>query len=312
MDRRLFLKTAGATGLGLLAARPASAQHPHVGETCGMGVLIDTTQCIGCRKCEWACNDHNDLPETSLEAFEDKTVFAEMRRPAADRFTVVNKFGTEDAPIWAKVQCMHCHDAACASACIVTAFSRREDGPIIYDEGRCMGCRYCMVACPFQIPAYEWEDPLTPRVRKCTFCFDRLDEGKAPACVTVCPVQCLTFGERGQLLETAHSHIDRHPDRYIDHIYGEHEVGGTAWMYMASVPFSELGLPTLGAAAIPCVTETIQHSVFKNFFPPLALYAFFGQIMWLTRERKPLTTAEIAEYGIDADPPATNDRGGAS
>jgi hypothetical protein len=103
--------------------------------------------------------------------------------------------------------------------------------------------------------------------------------------VDICPVECLTFGRRDELLALAHRRIARHPDRYVDHVYGEHEVGGTCWLYMAGVPFAELGFPELSTAPIPCVTETIQHSVFKNFIPPLAVFAFLGQVMHLTRPR---------------------------
>jgi Fe-S-cluster-containing dehydrogenase component len=282
MDRRSFLRTAGAAGATLLAPGSAAARQATETSPDSVGVLVDTTLCIGCRKCEWACNGANDLPEASIEDFEDKSVFAAMRRPDGSRFTVVNRWGTDKSPIWAKVQCMHCQDPACSSACIVTAFSRREDGAVVYDVSRCLGCRYCMVACPFQVPAYEWLDPLTPRVRKCTFCAERIAEGEKPACVSVCPVECLTYGRREELVELAHGRIEAHPSRYVDHVYGEHEVGGTSWLYLAGVPFADLGFPELGSAPVPNVTETIQHSIFKNFFPPLALYAFLGQIMWLT------------------------------
>ena len=288
MDRRQFIKGLTVAGLSSLPATRALASdsHPHAKDVDAVGVLVDTTLCIGCRKCEWACNQSNNLPAADLETFEDQDVFLKPRRPDAAHYTVVNQYGDDDNPIWAKIQCMHCQDPACSSACIVTAFDRRDDGVVAYDPWRCMGCRYCMVACPFQIPTYEWDNALTPQVRKCTFCLERLDEDKVPACVAMCPMEALTFGKRDQLLALAHRRIARHPETYIDHVYGEHEIGGTSWLYLSSVPFSELGFPELDTAPIPCVTETIQHSVFKNFFPPLALYAFLGQIMWLTRDRK--------------------------
>ncbi len=300
MDRRQFIKSVTAAGLAALPAQAALAEHPHARPVDGVGVLVDTTLCIGCRKCEWACNQANSLPAVNTSSFEDKSVFSVMRRPDATHYTVVNEYGSAEDPIWAKVQCMHCQDPACSSACIVTAFNKRDDGVVAYDPWRCMGCRYCMIACPFQIPAYEWDNALTPQVRKCTFCLERLDTGKLPACVAICPVECLTFGKRRQLLELAHRRIERNPGRYIDHVYGEHEVGGTSWLYLAKVPFSELGFPELGEKPVPCVTETIQHSIFKNFFPPLALYAFLGEIMWLTRRKKSDEAVEPAD-GESAD-----------
>ena len=126
---------------------------------------------------------------------------------------------------------MHCQDPACASACIVGGVDpKRKTGAVHYDASKCIGCRYCMVACPFEIPAYEYHDPVFPRVMKCTFCYERVEkEGKLPGCAQVCPVEAITFGKRSKLLELARERVKRNPGRYIDHIYGEHEVGGTCW-----------------------------------------------------------------------------------
>jgi len=289
--REFFVAAGGALGAltGLSISRRASASTPKLAANPdAYGVLTDLSQCIGCRKCEWACNAANNLPQQSLESFEDKSVFAVARRPDANRFTVVNEFPANGGkPTWVKAQCMHCQDPACASACIVSAFKKQENGAVTYNAWRCMGCRYCMVACPFQIPAYEYENALAPTVRKCTLCFDRIaNEGKAPACVEICPPQCLTFGKRRDLLALAHEKIERHPDRYVDHVYGEHEVGGTSWLYVSHRPFEELGLPNLPQAAPPRLTESIQHGVFKNFFPPAALFTVLGTASWLFRPRE--------------------------
>ena len=293
MKRREFLETAAVAACTIAAIpKPARAESSEVVAPGNpYGVLVDVTVCIGCRKCEWACNQANNLPEQPLSWFEDKSVFEEYRRPDAAHYTVVNQFpGPEgsDKPLWVKVQCMHCNIPSCASACIVSALHKEENGAVTYDASRCIGCRYCMVACPFQIPGYEYDNPLTPKVQKCTFCFDRIStEGGVPACVEICPPQALTFGRRSELLELAHRKIKDEPDHYVDHVYGEHEVGGTSWMYISSVPFEDLKFPKLGTKAPPEWTEPIQHGVFKNFLPPLALYAFLGGIMHLFRpERK--------------------------
>lgn len=294
MDRRDFIKTMGAVGATALAG-PAVAKHAVEAPPDAWGVLVDTTSCIGCRKCEWACNDWNGLNEQPLETFEDKSAFETFRRPEADAYTVVNQApaqsGTKPS-VWTKMQCMHCNDPACSSACLVTAFSKQENGAVIYDPWKCMGCRYCIAACPFQIPAYEYDNALTPEVRKCTFCFDRITEGKAPACVTICPAECLTYGKRDQLLEIAHRKIANHPDRYIDHVYGEHEVGGTSWLYLAGQDFETLGLPVLGEQSPPRITEGIQHGVFKGFIAPVTLYAVLGQIMWLGNRKQSMREDE--------------------
>jgi formate dehydrogenase iron-sulfur subunit len=134
------------------------------------------------------------------------------------------------------------------------------NGAVTYDADKCIGCRYCMVACPFQVPAYEYHDPLTPQVRKCTFCFEYVSQGQLPACAQVCPREVITFGPKKELLRLARWKIRSNPGKYQDHIYGEHEVGGTSWLYLASEPFENIGFPKLEAAPPPELTETIQHA----------------------------------------------------
>jgi Ni/Fe-hydrogenase subunit HybB-like protein/Fe-S-cluster-containing dehydrogenase component len=292
-DRRNFLKWMGAAGCTALTgmATPATAEEKSRNPSPDwMGVLVDTTICIGCRKCEWACNTTHHLPVQPLETFEDKSVFAKKRRPTAGAYTVVNRYTglrKDGNPIDVKVQCFHCNTPACYSSCIVTAYTKQANGAVTYDPSRCMGCRYCMIACPFQIPAYEYNNPLTPRIRKCTFCFERITKPNgAPACVEICPVQCLTFGRREDLIVLARQKIQEHPEVYTDHIYGEHEAGGTSWLYLASVPFDQLGFVKVGTKPVPRLTETIQHGIFRYFIPPLSLYSILGGIMWLTREEE--------------------------
>jgi formate dehydrogenase iron-sulfur subunit len=136
---------------------------------------------------------------------------------------------------------MHCLDPACVSVCPVTALQKTPEGPVIYDETRCIGCRYCMLACPFEIPKYEWDNPL-PKVRKCIMCYEkRIKEGKQPACVAACPTGATKFGDRDDLITEARHRIAQHPDRYVDHIYGVTEAGGTSVLYISPVPFEKLG-----------------------------------------------------------------------
>jgi len=251
------------------------------------GVLVDTTVCIGCRNCERACNGENDLSDKPDSHFADKSVFNERRRPSVESYTVVNPAidtMTADIKSFGKVQCMHCNHPACVSACIVGALTKCQHGAVTYDSWKCIGCRYCMVACPFQIPAYEYKEPLKPRVMKCTFCYDRIHDGKRPACVESCPVEALTFGKRGDLIKLAHSKIKSDPNKYYDHLYGEKEIGGTSWMYLASKDFINYDLPKMAEKKIPSTTESIQHGIFKSFLPPLALYGFLGLVMHSLRE----------------------------
>ncbi len=253
------------------------------------GMLVDTTRCIGCRHCEWACKKQNKLPSAPLEQFGDTSVFAALRRPNATSYTVVNRFpgpSGPERPVYAKVQCMHCDHPACVSACLVGAFHKEKAGPVEYNGWKCMGCRYCMVACPFQIPSYEYSNAFTPVVRKCTFCFDRVSrEKKFPACAHICPEEVMTFGRREDLLKAARERMEKEPKKYVPHIYGEHEVGGTGWLYLASVPFDRLGLPVLGPTPVTRLNETVQHAIFKYFIPPAALYSFLGAMMWMNRDK---------------------------
>ena len=282
-SRRDFLRV--VTSGSILAATPAFAgdRHPETDYTSEYGVLVDTTLCLGCRKCELACNQTNGLSDRPPNEFEDESVFREHRRPQPDAYTVVNTFTDPSEPgrrYTMKVQCMHCNDPACVSACIVGALRKDPRGPVVYDPSRCIGCRYCLISCPFQIPTYEYDDPMQPRVRKCTFCFDRLtNKGELPACVAVCPSGALRFGTRGELIEAAYTRMADAPDRYHHHLYGEHEIGGTSWMYLAPAEFENTELPDLGTGPIPDLTESIQHGLFKSFIPPVLLYGLLGLIM---------------------------------
>ena len=166
--------------------------------------------------------------------------------------------------------------------CPVGATYKRADGLVDVDKTRCIGCRYCMVACPFQVPAYEYGNPLTPEVRKCTFCFNYIKDGGLPACAQVCPREVMTFGKKKDLMDLARWKMKNNPGKYVDHIYGEHEVGGTSWIYLASEPFESIGFPKLGTKAPPRLTETIQHGLFQYFAAPIGLYAILGGIMWAT------------------------------
>ncbi len=306
MNRRNFLQLVGA-GVSCLGAGAAHAEDAAVSEDDGMGMLVDTTECIGCRKCEFACDQAQELSGHPRESFEDTSVFEHQRRMTSDAYTVVNRFPqpeTPDKPIYVKSQCMHCLEPACVSACLVGALTTSENGAVVYDAQKCMGCRYCMVACPFEVPAYEYHDALTPRVRKCIFCFDRVkNEGKIPACAEMCPPMCLTYGKRTELLALAHEKIQRHPDKYLDKVYGEHEVGGTRWLYLAAKPFEELGFQAFGDKPIPQLTETIQHSIFKFGIPPLLLFGVLGAAITAFKDDKAHDTSKHgdgAPYTKDA------------
>ncbi len=292
-DRRHFLKSlalAGLSGMGLTGSARGSGAQASAAAPGALGVLVDLTYCVGCCKCEWACERENLGSTREIETYRNASEIQGSRRPDARALTVVNALPHGGDPVHAdyvKVQCMHCLDPACASACIVGALHKDPRGPVTYDSGKCIGCRYCMVACPFQIPGYEYDAPLTPRVMKCSLCMQRtLVEGKRPACVELCPEGCLIYGARDELLAYARHRLQERPERYHNHIYGEREAGGCSWLYIADRPLTELGFPALDSIPPGHFTERVQHGIFKNFVPPLALYGFLGALMWMNRERE--------------------------
>ena len=223
-SRRRFLKWMTAAGAAAVLPKGASAHEHFDGYPDSYGVLHDTTLCIGCRRCEKACNEVNELPAPE-KPFDDLSAFEKTRRTDDKSYTVVNRYapdGDETKPVYRKFQCNHCKEPACASACFVGAFTKTPEGAVVYNPSVCVGCRYCMIACPFDIPAYEYNVSLTPRVMKCTMCHPRLLEGKLPGCVEACPQEALVFGKRDDLITIARERIRKYPDRYIDHIYGNH------------------------------------------------------------------------------------------
>ncbi len=250
ISRRSFLKGSAALGGSLFIwSSPGNPMKAFAQDLPGWpdryGMLTDLTRCIGCRICEKACNKANNLPPPEI-SFEDKSVFEEKRRPDAKSYTVVNRYADSKTgePIYRKVQCNHCTEPACVSACPVGALKKSPEGPVLYNEDVCIGCRYCMTACPFYIPAFEYFDAGSPAIQKCFMCYHvRILKGEVPACATECPVEAITFGKRNELLKLARDRIRREPGRYVDHIYGEHEVGGTDWLYISGVPFEELDFP---------------------------------------------------------------------
>jgi Fe-S-cluster-containing dehydrogenase component len=305
-SRRTFLKISGLTGALVAAPRPGagapSGEDPEPAEgATAVGCLVDTTLCIGCRKCEEACNLRNQLRRPSV-SFADRTVFRRERRPAESAFTVVNEYPGPPSPdqpfvrqTYVKVQCLHCLTPACVSACIVGAMTRAKDGAVVYNPRVCIGCRYCMIACPFQIPAYEYADALKPRVRKCEFCASQeKGTGANPACAAACPTEALVFGGRTSLLALARDRLSKRPDRYLDRIYGETEAGGTSWLYLTGRRSAEVGLIDVPPNSPAARTEAIQHGIFRYGLVPFAVYGALGGILW-ANERKARRATEKSD-----------------
>ena len=208
--------------------------------------LYDATRCIDCRACMVACSVENNIPMDKTRVWV-AGVGVTGQFPDLERSTMV-------------YHCMHCEHPDCLSACPVGAYSKREDGPVLYNPDVCIGCRYCMNACPFGVPHFDYDKGLIDGafIDKCTMCTQRIDNGEEPACVATCPTDALVFGDRADLIKEAHARIAAHPDRYVDHVYGEFENGGASYLILSHVPFSELGLPDLPEKPINEISETVM------------------------------------------------------
>ena len=206
-------------------------------------ILNDTTKCIGCRACQVACKSWNNLPGEST-TFSD--TWSNPRYLDADNFNrlIFREIVTPEGKVtWNFVsrRCMHCLTPACVSACPVGALTKMGNGPVAYNDDKCIGCRYCMMACPFQIPKFEWSKAI-PYIKKCTFCVDRLEAGLEPACTVTCPTGALIFDERDNLIREARQRIGNNPGKYYPEVYGEKTGGGTSTLYLTSLSFEDLGL----------------------------------------------------------------------
>jgi formate dehydrogenase beta subunit len=294
MDRRGFIKSTLVAGTAALAGNNLCAQEKRNPEEF-VGILVDTTRCIGCRACEVACGEEHDLlvPDVLGDGALEK------HRDTSDKqWMVVNKHETEKGDVFVKKQCMHCYQAACATACPTEAMNQTMNGPVVWDGGKCIGCRYCMTSCPFDVPKFEYNE-WNPKIQKCTMCFERLEAGQKPACVKACPTDTLMFGTRVKNLEVARHRIYSHPDDYVHQIYGEHEVGGTGYIYLSAVPFDQIGFRTdLGNRPYPEYTKEFLYAV------PMILFgvpAFLLGLNALVGDNRP---------GLEGEPEFNSDNEG--
>jgi Fe-S-cluster-containing dehydrogenase component len=270
LNRRDLLKLGGAGAASLLLApsKTCAAEQPPSDEATAM--LYDATLCVGCRSCVLACRGRNGHPVDSQPPQE----------LSADTWTVVKQFKAGGESSFRKVQCMHCIHPGCVSVCTVGALRKTAAGPVIYDAGKCIGCRYCQYGCPFGVPRFEWDKALS-LIGKCDFCADRLADGLSPACAEACPVGALTVGTRAQMIEEAYGRLKANPGRYVEHVYGESEGGGTSLLILSSVTPGQLGLPELGPEPVTQGSTTVM-----NATPTVItlLVPILGGIYWLSRK----------------------------
>ena len=268
LDRRNFLKTIGVVGTTLAVGKGFAATEKKKSDVEFRGILYDSTRCLGCHTCERLCAKVHALPEPG-----EKPKPGDIRKTDETRRTVVNCYNTSKGELFVKNQCMHCNEPACAAACLTQAMYKTKEGAVIWRGDKCMGCRYSMVSCPFDIPKFEYHSA-NPKIQKCDMCYNRLKTGEMPACAANCPNEALFYGTRRQILAEARKRIVENPKLYVDYLYGEHEAGGTCWMYLSPVSFKELGMKTnLHKGSYPALTKGFLYSVPSVFvlFPALLL-----------------------------------------
>ena len=242
------------------------------------GLLIDVTRCVGCNECARACAAANHLPE------------GESQELSATHYTVVKSL--KDGEVFVRRMCMHCNQPTCVSACPVGAFKKMDTGAVLYDESKCIGCRYCMQACPFEVPRYEWTS-LVPRVQKCRMCYERVAAGQQTACADACPTGATMFGNREDLIAEARKRINETPGQYINDIYGLTGAGGTSVLYISAIPFGELGLPmNVPKEPIPDLSWRVLSQIPK--YSVAASAVLFG-IHWITSRRTEVARFEAEE-----------------
>jgi Fe-S-cluster-containing dehydrogenase component len=277
-SRRDFFKKAGLTGAGLLAAAvPADASSEHKPNNEEWGMLYDATKCVGCKACMSACKRVNgDNGSLSFEKakFDQDSLWDAPTDLSGNTRTIIKLFKEEGRWSYVKYSCMHCQKPSCVSVCPVNAMTKDKVSSIVdYNKDICIGCRYCQIACQFNIPRFQW-DRTMPQIVKCDLCRStNLVHHGTTACAETCPTGAIKFGARKELIEEAKSRLQQNPDKYVQHIYGEHEAGGTNHLYLAALPFQKLGLPELAPEAPAVLSEKIQHTIYKGFIAPIALYS---------------------------------------
>ncbi len=313
IDRRAVLR--GALGGSVAAAgsvaapdqAAALARPPKVMPDDAVGILYDSTLCIGCKACMTGCKEANDMPvevpasladwnsgtwDTPIDLSGKTLNVIKVYRNG----TMAEKDRAIDGFAFVKRHCLHCVDPSCVSVCPVGAMAKDPvTGIVSHDPETCIGCRYCVYGCPFGVPQFDFAGAFG-KIAKCEMCSHLQAEDQTPACCDVCPTGASLFGRvddlqaeaerrlaaapgtslsfpRGRLDDRGHPPNQAAVGRYIDAVYGVDEVGGTQVRYLSGVPFHMLGLPDLPARSFAAVSEGIQHTIYQNMIAPLVLLA---------------------------------------
>jgi Fe-S-cluster-containing dehydrogenase component len=313
ISRRDLLKGAVVVGATAVVAGDAEGREAVEHRPDAVGMLFDATLCVGCRACQTACKASNKLPPDKVSA--NGGVYDAPTDLNGTTKNIIKVFPAGDRDVYMKQQCMHCVDPSCVSVCMMGALHKEGEGKrdlggekkgtgvVMYDKGLCVGCRYCQIGCAFNVPKFEWEEPL-PLIVKCELCRHRRDPAKTgplavanPACCEVCPREAVIYGKREELLAAAKRRLAADPKRYNGHVYGEKEGGGTQVLYLApaGVTFKQLGLPELGEESQAHFSESVSHAPYLHGVTPIALYAAAAFV--INRNKKKEEAAEHAKEG---------------
>ena len=268
INRRHFLRLVGFTGAALATGSAFGNPVEATGEIEFHGMLYDSSLCVGCQECERACAKAHNLPEP-----KDEPKVGLIRKTSETQRSAINIFKTSKGEVFNKTQCMHCNEPACAAACLTQAMYKTKEGPVIWRGDKCMGCRYCMVSCPFDVPKFEYHSA-NPVIQKCDMCYEKVVKGGKPACVEACPAEAVIFGTRRELIAEARKRIASKPKDYYSEIFGENVAGGTGNLYISTVDFGEVGFKTnLQNASYPALSKGFLYTVPSVFvlLPPLLL-----------------------------------------
>jgi len=310
LSRRDLLKgvvAAGAAGAAATLATDAQARAERPARPHALGMLFDSTLCVGCRACQQACKVANDLPPDAVRGGDGVyDAPADLNGTTKNVIKLLSDGGKSQ---FMKQQCMHCVDPSCVSVCMLGALHKEGEGKrslpgarpeqagtgiVMYDKGLCVGCRYCQIACAFNVPRFEWREPL-PRIVKCELCRHRGDEKKPgllaqanPACCEVCPRGAVIFGEREELLAQATARVAAHPEAYNEHVYGSTEGGGTQVLYLTAkgIRFEQLGLPRLPEESSAHFSESVSHAPYLMGVTPVVLYAAVALVINRNQKRE--------------------------
>jgi len=281
-DRRAFFKNIAAAATLTTIPVAALAREKKAASPEAVGLLYDSTKCIGCKACVAKCKEVNKL-ESDTDGYGGGLYDAPDSLNGTTK-NIIQLYKTADEQSFVKKQCMHCIDPACVGACMLGALKKDKLGIVSYNVDKCVGCRYCEAVCPFNVPKFQWTS-VAPRIVKCELCKERIAEGKEPGCTEVCPRKAVIYGKYTDLLDEAHRRLAAEPDKYVPKVYGEHELGGTQVLYLSNVEFEKLGFRFSQERSVPDLQQSVSHGIYKGFVGPVALYALLGAVLFRNRNK---------------------------